>query len=98
MTMSDLDGQRVVTSSESRTRRAVRLICDSGLPAPGWRDQAHASRAQPRSHEMALQDGAARRRTTWPPSGGHEHEALEATMQVNRERNAPVENDDLPAS
>lgn len=93
--MSDLDGLKVAMSSESRDRRAVRLVSDPGLPAPR-RDQALALRARPRGHAPALEDSAARRRTR-PPGGGHEHES-QVTTQANRERTAPVEHNDLPAS
>lgn len=96
VTMSDRDGQKVATSSESWDRKAVRLVSDPGLPAPR-RDQALALRARPRGHELALEDSAARRRTRPPPGGGHEH-VSQVTTQANRERNAPVENDDPPAS
>jgi hypothetical protein len=93
-TTSGLEGQKVAMSSESWQLATPRLISDSGLLAPVRRDQAHALRAQPRSHKLALENRAARRRTARPVRDPEEQG--KATTKPRRQRNARREQDSRP--
>jgi hypothetical protein len=89
VTMSDLDGEKVAMSSESRDGQAVRLISDSGLPARVRWDQAHALRARPRNLPTALEASTAGSRAAPPVAS----DGGETGAQPLCERNVHVEHD-----